>query len=140
MPSTDYVIIIGAGILALLDGFFLGLMPMNSERLTPSQRTWSQVASLIGIGLVVVLILIGQDTASWAAIAAMIAGIIIGIVPPVKTVMQTKFAWLNPTGRQPAKSNPMGSKPEASPPQPGNKKRKTEHRPDMGGHHRSTRR
>lgn len=96
MPSTDYVIIIGAGILTLLDGFFLGLMPMNSERLTPSQRTWSQVASLIGIGLVVVLILIGQDTASWAAIAAMIAGIIIGIVPPVKTVMQTRFAWLQP--------------------------------------------
>ncbi|AIC91942.1 hypothetical protein [Bifidobacterium coryneforme] len=96
MPSTDYVIIIGAGILALLDGFFLGLMPMNSERLTPSQRTWSQVASLIGIGLVVVLILIGQDTASWAAIAAMIAGIIIGIVPPVKTVMQTRFTWLQP--------------------------------------------
>lgn len=96
MPSTDYAIIIGAGILALLDGFFLGLMPMNSERLTPSQRTWSQVASLIGIGLVVVLILIGQDTASWAAIAAMIAGIIIGIVPPVKTVMQTRFAWLQP--------------------------------------------
>lgn len=96
MPSTDYVIIIGAGILALLDGFFLGLMPMNSERLTPSQRTWSQVASLIGIGLVVVLILIGLDTASWAAIAAMIAGIIIGIVPPVKAVMQARFAWLQP--------------------------------------------
>lgn len=96
MLSTDYAIIIGAGILALLDGFFLGLMPMNSERLTSSQRTWSQVASLIGIGLVVVLILIGQDTASWAAIAAMIAGIIIGIVPPVKTVMQTRFGWLQP--------------------------------------------
>ena len=96
MPPTDYAIIIGSGILALLDGFFLGLMPMKSERLTPSQRTWSQVGSLIGIGLVVALILIGQDTASWAAIAAMIAGIIIAIVPPVKTFMQTRFAWLQP--------------------------------------------
>lgn len=96
LSPTDYAFIIGSGILALLVGFFFGLLPMKNDRMTPDQRTWSQVASLIGIGLVVVLILIGQDVASWVAIGALVAGILIGIIPAIKQPMQARFGWLQP--------------------------------------------
>lgn len=105
MSPMDYAVIIGSGILALLVGFFFGLLPMKNDRMTPDQRTWSQVASLIGIGLVVVLILIGQDLASWVAIGAMVAGILIGVIPAIKQTMQSRFIWLRP-GEEPDRRKP----------------------------------
>lgn len=114
MSPMDYAVIIGSGILALLVGFFFGLLPMKNDRMTPDQRTWSQVASLIGIGLVVVLILIGQDLASWVAIGAMVAGILIGVIPAIKQTMQSRFVWLRPgeepDRRKPGKGSPHNKK------------------------------
>lgn len=96
MSPTDLAVIMGCGILAFLVGFFFGLLPMMNDRMTPDQRTWSQVASLIGIGLAVVPIILGQDAASWVAIGGMVAGILVGIIPAIKRTMQTRFTWLRP--------------------------------------------
>lgn len=101
MTAMDYSILVGTGIIALLVGFFFGLMPLKTDLMTPSQRTWSQVASLAGIGLIVILILIGKDMASWIGIGAMILGLLIGIIPPIKKTMCSHFSWLMPRTEEP---------------------------------------
>lgn len=119
MSPMDYAVIIGCGILALLVGFFFGLLPMKNDLMTPDQRTWSQVASLIGIGLVVVLILLGQDVASWVAIGGMVAGILIGIIPAIKRAMQARFTWLRPLQKSGTGKPNKGNSPQKKSPQSG---------------------
>lgn len=110
MTAMDYTILVGTGLITLLLGFFFGLLPLKTDLMTPSQKTWSQVASLAGIGLIVILILIGKDLASWVGIGAMILGLLIGIIPPIKKAMRDRFSWLLPHTEKP-KSKGRGKRP-----------------------------
>lgn len=96
MTTIDYAIIIIPGAITLLVGFFLGLLPLQNDQLTSSQKSWSQVVSLIGIGLVVILIFLGKNTASWICIGTMVLGLLIAILPPIKRAMLTRFSWFQP--------------------------------------------
>ena len=96
MQLTDTLLTIVCALIGLAVGLIYGLLPKKNDRLTDSQQRWTQVLSLIGVGLVVILILLGRDLASWVTIGGMIFGLLVGMIPPLNRAALKVWPWLRP--------------------------------------------
>ena len=96
MQLTDTLLTIVCALIGLAVGLISGLLPKKNDRLTDPQQRWTQVLSLIGVGLVVVLILLGRDLASWVTIGGMVLGLLIGMIPPLNRAALKVWPWLRP--------------------------------------------
>ncbi|QYN60462.1 hypothetical protein GYM67_04850 [Bifidobacterium asteroides] len=82
MQLTDTLPTIVCALIGLAVGLIDGLLPKSNDRQTDSQQRWTAVFSLIGTGMVVILILLGRDLTSWVAIGAVVLGLLLGMIPP----------------------------------------------------------
>lgn len=96
MQLTDILLTIACALVGLTVGLIYGFLPKKNDRLTESQQRWTPILSLIGVGLVVVLILLGRDLASWVTIGGMILGLLIGMIPPLNRAALKVWPWLRP--------------------------------------------
>lgn len=96
MQLTDTLLAIVCALIGLAVGLMYGLLPKKNNRLTEGQQRWTQVLSLVGVGLVVILILLGRDLASWATIGGMILGLLIGMIPTLNRAALKAWPWLRP--------------------------------------------
>lgn len=96
MQLTDILLTIACALVGLAVGLIYGFLPKKNDRLTESQQRWTPILSLIGVGLVVVLILLGRDLASWVTIGGMILGLLIGMIPPLDRAALKVWPWLRP--------------------------------------------
>ncbi len=96
MQLTDTLLTIVCSLIGLAWGLIYGLLPKKNDRLTDSQQRWTPVLPLIGAGLVVILILLGRDLASWITIGAMILGLLIGMIPPLNRAALKVWPWVRP--------------------------------------------
>lgn len=96
MQLTDILLTIACALVGLGVGLIYGFLPKKNDRLTDSQQRWTPILSLIGVGLVVVLILLGRDLASWVTIGGMILGLLIGMIPPLNRAALKVWPWLRP--------------------------------------------
>ena len=96
MQLTDILLTIACALVGLAVGLIYGFLPKKNDRLTDSQQRRTPILSLIGVGLVVVLILLGRDLASWITIGGMILGLLIGMIPPLNRAALKVWPWLRP--------------------------------------------
>ena len=96
MQLADTLLTVVCALIGLAWGLIYGLLPKKNDRLTDRQQRWIPVLSLIGTGLVVILILLGRDLVSWITIGAMVLGLVIGIIPPLNRVALKIWPWLRP--------------------------------------------
>ena len=96
MQLTDTLLTIACVLIGLVWGLICGLLPKKNDRLTDSQLRWTPVLPLVGVGLVVMLILLGHDLASWITIGGMILGLLIGMIPPLHRAALKALPWLRP--------------------------------------------
>ena len=80
MNTTELIVSIVVGIGCCALGMFLGSMPLKREQITEEQNKYQQLGGLLACGLVVILMLLSMDIASWVAIAALAVGV--GVAPP----------------------------------------------------------
>ena len=96
MQLTNALLTIVCALMGLAWGLICGLLPRKNNRLTDGQQRWIPVLSLIGVGLVVILILLERDLASWVTIGGMILGLLMGMIPPLHKVALKALPWLRP--------------------------------------------
>ena len=96
MQLTNTLLTIVCALMGLAWGLICGLLPRKNNRLTDGQQRWIPVLSLMGVGLVVVLILLGRDLASWVTIGGMVLGLLIGMIPPLNRAALKVWPWLRP--------------------------------------------
>ena len=75
MNTTELIVSIVVGIGCCALGMFLGSMPLKREQITEEQNKYQQLGGLLACGLVVILMLLSMDIASWVAIAALAVGV-----------------------------------------------------------------
>ena len=96
MQLTNTLLTIVCALMGLAWELICGLLPRKNNRLTDGQQRWIPVLSLIGVGLVVILILLGRDLASWVTIGGMVLGLLIGMIPPLNRAALKVWPWLRP--------------------------------------------
>lgn len=96
MHLTDTLLTILCALIGLAIGLIYGLLPKKNDRMTDSQQRWIPVLSLIGPGLVVVMILLGHDLASWLTIGGMFLGLLLGMIPPLNRALLKVWPWVRP--------------------------------------------
>ncbi|KAA8817469.1 hypothetical protein EMB92_02590 [Bifidobacterium callitrichos] len=96
MSSLEITVTVIVVIVSVVIGLYFGLIPLRVEETTEEQNKYSQVLGIIGVGLVIVLIFTKQDFASWAAIFAMLAGVLIAKIPPLHRWGLEQFPWMAP--------------------------------------------
>lgn len=96
MTATNIIVLIAVVIVSLAIGLFFGLIPLKTERMTDGQNRYQQILGFAGVGLIVILIVAGQDAASWAAILVMIAGVLIAKIPALHSRALERFPFFRP--------------------------------------------
>ena len=91
MSPLTLTMCIVLGILGLVIGLIFGALPLKTELMTHRQQSYSSVLGILAMGGVLVLILLGQDIASWILIAALLIGFLVGKIPPVHTFFLTHW-------------------------------------------------
>lgn len=91
MNTTELIVSIVVGIGCCALGMFLGSMPLKREQITEEQNKYQQLGGLLACGLVVILMLLSMDIASWVAIAALAVGVGICRVPAVRRWLLAQF-------------------------------------------------
>lgn len=101
------------GILCFLGGGFFGVIPLREEQQTVQQKTLSRTMSIVVLGIVIILILLGEDVASWIAIAAALVGFGAGKIPPLQAFFTTRwkvFRGKNARTQSPRKTKKRNSR------------------------------
>lgn len=100
MNTTELIVSIVVGIGCCALGMFLGSMPLKREQITEEQNKYQQLGGLLACGLVVILMLLSMDIASWVAIAALAVGVGICRIPAVRRWLLAQFPMLKPAEPQ----------------------------------------
>lgn len=108
MNTATLLIAIVTGVIGLALGFFFGLMPLRTYKMTDRQTRLQQ---WLGIGFIIVIFLLmyfKQDIASWAIIIAAIVGVAIAKIPPIHGWFLVRFTIFAPAkDKRKNQSNPM---------------------------------
>lgn len=78
---------------------FLGSMPLKRDQITEEQNKYQQLGGLLACDLVVILMLLGMDIASWVAIAALAVGWA-SAIPRGERMLLARFPMLKPAKPQ----------------------------------------
>ncbi|MFT8356229.1 MAG: hypothetical protein ABF780_00900 [Bifidobacterium aquikefiri] len=84
--------VVGSAVVSLVLGLFLGFMPLKNDEMTEQQQKYSQLVGLLAFALLVGLIILHQNEASWVLIAGLVIGFVIGKIPPIRHHFSTRFA------------------------------------------------
>ncbi len=96
MTAMEWTITIIVAIAGLAAGMALGGMPLKREKMTEQQNKIQQLAGMAACGVVVILIFMHMDVASWVAIGALAVGAGVANIPPVHRWLLERFPELAP--------------------------------------------
>ncbi|WEV65092.1 hypothetical protein [Bifidobacterium sp. ESL0764] len=96
MNPVNLAIAIAMGIVGLALGFFFGLMPMRTYKMTDKQNRLQQWLAIAFILVIILLMYFKQDAASWAIILAAIVGMAIAKIPAINRRLLAKFKIFKP--------------------------------------------
>lgn len=105
MNSTEIIVTIVVSIICLLAGFVYGSFPRKTEEQTQSQTKAGQLLGIAAVGLVLILVMVKQNIASWAAIGALAVGVAIAYIPAVYKWTLRTFPYFKPVSASPLKRN-----------------------------------
>lgn len=99
-------ILIGASatVIGLMLGVIFGAMPLQTEKMSEGHRRCSQLLSIVGFGMVMALMIVKMDVASWTVIAAMLAGLVTVKIPPLHRWIVARIPWFAPVSHDSASS------------------------------------
>ena len=95
MGAAEIVVTVVTAVACLGMGVFLGSLPFKRDELTEWHMKYQQLG-----GIVIVLMLLGYDLASWLAIAALAVGVAVSRIPVVRRGLLARFPELHPAERQ----------------------------------------
>ena len=75
MGAAEIVVTVVTAVACLGMGVFLGSLPFKRDELTEWHMKYQQLGGVLACGIVIVLMLLGYDLASWLAIAALAVGV-----------------------------------------------------------------
>ncbi|MCI1984000.1 MAG: hypothetical protein LKJ47_04405 [Bifidobacteriaceae bacterium] len=87
-----------AGIVCFLGGLFYGILPLREDDMTGKQKTATRTVSIIVFGLVIILIILGDNLGSWIAIGAAFVGFGVGKIPPLQKFFAARWKIFRPKG------------------------------------------
>ncbi|MCH4160144.1 MAG: hypothetical protein LKF41_00825 [Bifidobacterium sp.] len=90
----QYLLYAGIIIVGLAIGLFFGALPLRSSEMNDKQQKHSSLVGMVALGIVAVLIIIGQDAASWIAIASLFVGFGIGKIPALHRKLISRWPYL----------------------------------------------
>ena len=96
MSIAEIIVSIVAGLGCLALGVFLGAMPFRRKEITEAQYKYQQLGGVLACGVVVILILLGMDVASWIVIGALAVGAACSRIPAVHRWLLARFPMLHP--------------------------------------------
>ena len=96
MEPVQLAVTVAVCVVGVPVGFFFGSMPLRTNVTTDRQSKLQQVIGLIAVAVVLVLIVSGQETASWAVLVAMLAGVLVARIPPIHRAMIRRFPLFAP--------------------------------------------
>lgn len=105
----EYVLYAGIAIVGVAIGVFFGALPLRSSEMNDRQQKHSSLVGMIALGVVAVLIIIGQDAASWIAIAALFIGFGAGKIPVLHRALIHRWPYLKATPGTKGKGRGKGS-------------------------------
>lgn len=80
-------------------GVFLGSLPFKRDELTEWHVKYQQLCGVLACGIVIILMLLGYDLASWLAIAALAVGVAVSRIPVVRRGLLARFpSCIRPNG------------------------------------------
>lgn len=103
--TMTIAILVASTVVSFVLGTVMGVLPMRQNDMTDRQVRFQQVGGIIAVGLILVLMAARQDAASWAAIGAMILGVVVGRIPLVNKAILTRFLDLRPRRTDGAKAH-----------------------------------
>ena len=95
MGAAEIVVTVVTAVACLGMGVFLGSLPFKRDELTEWHMKYQQLGGVLACGIVIVLMLLGYDLASWLAIAALAVGVAV-----VRRGLLARFPELHPAERQ----------------------------------------
>ncbi|WP_018142862.1 hypothetical protein [Alloscardovia criceti] len=90
------VIIIVSAVIGLVAGLLFGAFPLRTTQMTRKQESYSSALGFVSLGLVLVLILTGFNTASYVLIFALIIGFGIAKIPVIHQWFVRNFKIFKP--------------------------------------------
>lgn len=100
MGAAEIVVTVVATIACLGMGVFLGSLPFKRDELTEWHVKYQQLCGVLACGIVIILMLLGYDLASWLAIAALAVGVAVSRIPVVRRGLLARVPELHPAERQ----------------------------------------
>ena len=100
MGAAEIVVTVVTAVACLGMGVFLGSLPFKRDELTEWHMKYQQLGGVLACGIVIVLMLLGYDLASWLAIAALAVGVAVSRIPVVRRGLLARFPELHPAERQ----------------------------------------
>ena len=95
MGAAEIVVTVVTAVACLGMGVFLGSLPFKRDELTEWHMKYQQLGGVLACGIVIVLMLLGYDLASWLAIAALAVGVAVS-----RRGLLARFPELHPAERQ----------------------------------------
>lgn len=96
MGAAEIVVTVVTAVACLGMGVFLGSLPFKRDELTEWHMKYQQLGGVLACGIVIVLMLLGYDLASWLAIAALAVGVAVSRIPVVRRGLLARFPELHP--------------------------------------------
>ena len=92
MGAAEIVVTVVTAVACLGMGVFLGSLPFKRDELTEWHMKYQQLGGVLACGIVIVLMLLGYDLASWLAIAALAVGVAVSRIPVVRRAASGRTA------------------------------------------------
>lgn len=84
------------GLICLAAGLLLGALPIQNSKMTDQHRRLSSLLCFIIAIVYIAMIFTGQDLSTWTMLFGILAGFIIGKIPPVHEFFVSKWDFLKP--------------------------------------------
>ncbi|WP_418969302.1 hypothetical protein [Alloscardovia omnicolens] len=88
--------IIGSGVLGMILGLLFGAFPLRTTDMTRKQESYGSALGVVCLGLVLVLIFLNQNAASWVFIGTVILGFALAKIPPIHAWFVSHFKIFKP--------------------------------------------
>ncbi|OFQ99329.1 hypothetical protein [Alloscardovia sp. HMSC034E08] len=92
----DLALMIGSAVLGLILGLLFGAFPLRTTEMTRKQESYGFALGVVCLGIVLILIFLNQNLASWIFIAAVIIGFAVAKIPPVHAWFVGRFKIFRP--------------------------------------------
>lgn len=96
MSAMEITVSIIVGLICLALGIAMGAMPLKRDKITEQQNKFQQLGGMAAVAIVVILMLLHMDAASWIAIGALAVGAAVANIPPLHRYLLKTFPELRP--------------------------------------------